>query len=201
MIDINDLRRMAQAATPGPWIGAWPSFGESLPKYLNEVAVDREGDEDDGYSICNAPIGLEEQCSDDMAFIGAANPAAVIELLDRLESAEKERDALRTKIAEMGRQEPVMWANSSDINSSRINKERGGRGDCHTCSETQTAYHDTPLYALPGAAPEPSESEARMRWLLRQIVHALPSRRDWLDPAIEREARIATTPEANHDPR
>lgn len=86
------------------------------------------------------------------------NPAAVSELLDRLEATEKERDAaelmslaLRAKIAEMEKQEPVMWANSSNINSSRINKERGGHGDQHTCSETQTAYHHAPLYALPGA--------------------------------------------------
>ena len=66
---------------------------------------------------------------------------------------------LRAKIAEMERQEPVMWVNSSDINSSRINKERGGRGDQHTCSETKTAYHDAPLYALPGAQPAPSIPE------------------------------------------
>ena len=121
-IDTNELRRLAQAATPGPWIGCGPSFGESLPKYLNEVVVDREGDEDDGYSICNAPIGLDEEHSADMAFIAAANPATVSELLDRLEVAEKdialkervidslgstlnavsnERDALRAKIEEM----------------------------------------------------------------------------------------------------
>ena len=98
MIDINELRRLAQAATPGPWIGCGPSFGESLPKYLNEVVVDREGDEDDGYSICNAPIGLDEELSADMAFIAAANPATVIELLDRLEAAEKGREQLRSMI-------------------------------------------------------------------------------------------------------
>ena len=118
MIDTKELRRLAQAATPGPWIAAGPSFGESLPKYLNEVVVDREGDEDDGYSICNTPIGLE--LSSDMAFIAAANPAAISELLDRLEVAEKdialkervidslgstlnaaanEREALRTELA------------------------------------------------------------------------------------------------------
>ena len=85
--------------------------------------------------------------------IGKAIDAAV-EMIDRLEAAEKERDALRAKIAEMERQEPVMWANSSDINSSRINRERGGCGDQHTCSETQTTYHDTQLYALPGAKGE-----------------------------------------------
>lgn len=90
MIDINELRRLAQAATPGPWSGCGPSFGESLPKYLNEVVVDREGDEDDGYSICNAPIGMDEEHSADMAFIAAANPAAVSELLDRLEAAESD---------------------------------------------------------------------------------------------------------------
>ena len=98
MIEINELRRLAQAATPGPWIAAGPSFGESLPKYLNEVAVDREGDEDDGYSICNTPIGLDEELSADMAFIAAANPATVIELLDRLEAAEKGREQLRSMI-------------------------------------------------------------------------------------------------------
>lgn len=70
----------------------------------------------------------------------------------------KERDALRAKITEMEQQAPVMWANSSNINSSRINKERGGSGDQHTCSETQTAYHHAPLYALPGAQAQPATS-------------------------------------------
>ena len=39
--------------------------------------------------------------------LGAIQPEEVSELLDRLEAAEKERDALRSKIAEMERQEPV----------------------------------------------------------------------------------------------
>lgn len=99
-INITELRRLAQAATPGPWVAAGPSFGESLPKYLNEVAVDREGDEDDGYSICNAPIGLNEECSDDMAFIAEANPLTIEALLDRLEAAEKSRDDLLACLGE-----------------------------------------------------------------------------------------------------
>lgn len=32
-------------------------------------------------------------------------------------------------------------------------------------------------------------TESRERWLLRQIIEALPFSRDWLDPAIEREAK------------
>ena len=56
MIDIKELRRLAQAATPGPWI---------------------------------------------------VNASAISELLDRLEAAEKERDALRARIEAMEKQEPA----------------------------------------------------------------------------------------------
>ena len=77
-------------------------------------------------------------------------------IVDNARLAE-EVERLRAKIERMEKQEPVMWANSSTINSSRINKERGGRGDQHTCSETQTAYHDTQLYALPGAQTQGEE--------------------------------------------
>lgn len=90
MIDTKELRRLAQAATPGPWAAVGLSFGESLPKYLHEVVIDREGDEDEGYSICGAPIRPNEKYSDNMAFIAAANPAVIIELLDRLEEAESD---------------------------------------------------------------------------------------------------------------
>ena len=132
MIDTKELRRLAQDATPGPWIAAGPSFGESLPKYLNEVVVDREGDEDDGYSICNTPIGLE--LSSDMAFIAAANPAAITELLDRLEAAERsdaesiamyrkardERDAL---LAAARHEADCVEAAMAEINSLRAKIE------------------------------------------------------------------------------
>ena len=177
MIDIDKLRRLAQAATPGPWIATGPSFGGSLPKYLNEVVVDREGDEGDGYSICNTPIGLDEECSDDMAFIAAANPAAISELLDRLEAAETElaelrssmkfrtsligrteaeRDALRAKIAEMEKQEPAKH-------------EFQGRDGVWYPFINQRHYENTvadgswpvrALYALPGAQAQPAPAQS-----------------------------------------
>ena len=85
MIDINELRRLAQAASPGP----------------------------DGVSLSWITFLQDFQQS--------ANPAAISELLDRLEAAEKERDwnaerledaieecaALRAKIEAMEQQEPV----------------------------------------------------------------------------------------------
>ena len=71
MIDINELRKLAQAALV-------------------------------------APDGLSAEWMDRLGqFQESVSPAAISELLDRLEAAEEERDALRAKLAEMEKQEPV----------------------------------------------------------------------------------------------
>jgi len=87
-IDLDVLEAAALAATPGPWIACGPSFGGPKPRYLNEVCVDREEDEDDGYSVCDAPKTMEKESSEDMAYIAASNPAVVLELIRRLRAAE-----------------------------------------------------------------------------------------------------------------
>ena len=126
MIDINELRRLAQAATPGPW-QFWHGW------------VAANIDNDGGVVVAERPTpsGGKYQAKVDanFKFIAAANPATVIELLDRLEAAEKEIESwkgvakqfgndadtlrthlsfakdelnrLRTKIVEMENQEPV----------------------------------------------------------------------------------------------
>lgn len=87
-IDTKAIRAAAEAATPGPWHAAGPSFGMPLPKYINCVIVENEdGDADD---ICIAPIGCDEISTEDLTYIATANPATVIALLDRLEAAETE---------------------------------------------------------------------------------------------------------------
>lgn len=91
------LRKVAEEATPGPWIGCGPSFGDALPKYLNEVTIDREGDEDDGYQICRPPVGLDDKCSADFAYIAAANPQAILQLLDHIEALERDAGRERKK--------------------------------------------------------------------------------------------------------
>ena len=97
-IDLNELERLANAATPGPWIACGPSFGASSPKYLNDVVVDNpEDDENDGNQVCRPPVGLEDAVSADMEFIGAANPAIMLELVRRLRAAE----ALQHRIVEL----------------------------------------------------------------------------------------------------
>lgn len=90
MIDIYELKALADAATPGPWLASGPSFGSDKPKYLEEVLVDRAGDEDDTYTVCKAPLCGES--SADMGFIAAASPSVVLELIADIERLSAECD-------------------------------------------------------------------------------------------------------------
>ena len=140
MIDINKLRRLAQAAMTGP----------------------------DGVSLNWVKL-LQD-------FQKEANPAAVSELLDRLEAAEKdialkeriidslgselyavanERDELRAKVAEMEQQEPVAWM----LNCPTLGGDTGwilswtqsGAGLCNRLSGEE---NEKKLYLAPGAKGE-----------------------------------------------
>lgn len=81
MIDINELRRLTQAATPGPWhatksveTNSWAVWSDTTR--LMELRPTKTVDM---YRVSNTA-----------AFIAAANPAAINELLDRLEAAESD---------------------------------------------------------------------------------------------------------------
>ncbi len=112
--------------------------------------------------------GVNEH-SDDRAeilaeFYAATQSDTIIELLDRLEAAEKsdaeslmmyrkardERDALRAKIEQMERQEPVGKFTQHPSNGLW---EQDGYGDNPEAS---------PLYALPGAQDVPKEAIAKI---------------------------------------
>jgi len=107
MIDINELRRLAQAVIGwGCCNQAWLDQSEDTPAavvgHINEdgetypvVTVDC-----DQYSAAGQSLPLGK-------FYAAANPAVINELLHRLEAAEKERDALQARIEALERQEPV----------------------------------------------------------------------------------------------
>jgi hypothetical protein len=92
---LAELRRLAEAATDGPWIAAGPAFGGSTPKYLNDVVVDNPDSELDCLSIFPLP---NEEATEDMEYIAAFNPVTAIALLDRITELEKE-------IAELNAQE------------------------------------------------------------------------------------------------
>lgn len=125
MIDINELRRLTQAATPGPWIVNASAISELIDRL--------EAAESDG---------LEQARLNGM---GGEREAA---LLSKLEAAEKEREALRAKIAEMERQEPVAWMGRGP---------RDGRIEFSVDKPAPSVMRDfnmIPLYALPGVKGE-----------------------------------------------
>lgn len=97
-IDTANLRALAEAATPGPWIGAGPSFGAPLPAYLNEVVTDHQNEDEDDVTIVMAEHGAEDENTANISFVAAANPAAILALLDRLAAAEA-RNATLTPLA------------------------------------------------------------------------------------------------------
>lgn len=88
MIDTDKLRKLAQAATPH--VGHACKYQEH--HWLREGHVDFE----------NADLFIaSERPTEDAAFYAAANPAAVLELLDRIETAEKERIIDEERIADL----------------------------------------------------------------------------------------------------
>lgn len=179
MIDINELRRLAQAATPGPWWVNQDSLNHGFECGVLEINAK------DWHALAGAwgVTGAKpsEEGAANAAFIAAANPAAINELLDRLEAAEKEaahikevefprkvlavavgwktkcvrleqeRDALRARIDEMEKQEPYAFAVVFP-ESSRVELVH----DLDDLYEDMTneAYEVRKLYLTPGAKGE-----------------------------------------------
>lgn len=170
MIDINELRRLAQDATPGPWYAGNGNY-EGRNIYSVVSVTDSEG-------FTYQPVIATAEDNDtplwpeNTSFITAVNPAVINELLDRLEAAEdevleqarlngigaerelalmarvelaeKERDALRAKIEAMEKQEPVAFVDYK-------------LGNCFRWAEYlgwQKIKDGTRLYTLPGAKGE-----------------------------------------------
>lgn len=87
--DHRKLREAAQAALEfsHEWAACGPSHGSPTPKYLDEVVALDENDEEE-FKVCTAPDWSEEfypERSANMAFIAAANPAAILALLAQVE--------------------------------------------------------------------------------------------------------------------
>lgn len=174
MIDINELRMLMQSATPGPWeVYGLDQNGQAIIKGEHiEIAT--------CWHHCVGSI--EKEMHANAAFIAAANPAAISELLDRLETAEKDAahqkalaesalrvaegweekcNTLRAKIEAMEKQKPVGWQVRS-----RPTWNDGTWHEWRKCSECSAQdikntplrhdqhYEVRALYGLPGAKGE-----------------------------------------------
>ena len=86
MIDINELRRLAQAATPGPWWVNQDGLNHGFDRGVLEINANDWHALAGAWGVTGAKPSEEGVAN--AAFIAAANPAAINELLDRLEAWE-----------------------------------------------------------------------------------------------------------------
>ena len=171
MIDINKLRRLVQAVSGwGNCNQAWLDQSEDIPA----VVVGHIGEDGETYPVVTIDCDQYSAAGQSLPlgkFYAAANPAVINEILNRLEAAEKERDALRAELTDlrnsmafrtsligrieaerdalrarieaMEKQEPVAWC-ATDETGTVI----------EALGMNQSRRFDTALYLAPGAKGE-----------------------------------------------
>ena len=182
MIDINKLRKLAKAATPGR--GWYVELGDYIYGEKDVTDGEEEWQPVIAHTEDGEPVNFEGSVA---AFIAAANPAAVLELLDRLEAAEndaleqarlngigaekelalmakleaaeKEIRLLRAKVETMEKQEPVAWVRKLGLDLPSVVCVTDLK---YRPSDTPESSY-IPLYLAPGAQPAPSIPEG---WML-----------------------------------
>jgi hypothetical protein len=65
---------MSSKHTPGPWIGAGPSFGDPLPRYTTEIVTEWEEEDGESLSICTLPFHHHDDENEANALLIAAAP-------------------------------------------------------------------------------------------------------------------------------
>ena len=65
---------MTTKHTPGPWIGAGPSFGDPLPRYTTEIITESEDENGEVRSICELPVAHHDDENEANARLIAAAP-------------------------------------------------------------------------------------------------------------------------------
>jgi hypothetical protein len=68
--------------TPGPWIGAGPSFGDPLPRYTTEILTEWEDEHEGSETICTLPFAHHDEQNEANALLISAAP----DLLEALEA-------------------------------------------------------------------------------------------------------------------
>ena len=92
--DVAELRRLAEAATPGPWEAFGAVDGRRGERWLG-VTTDMRAIE----SARAGDVFAAQNCTrQDALFIAAANPAVVLGLLDRLAHMTEARDNARAEV-------------------------------------------------------------------------------------------------------
>ena len=104
--------------TPGPWIGAGPSYVDPLPKYINEIVADRE-DDDECKTICYMPVIDEDDETEANARLIAAAP----ELYDALRELLTDMVIAQGNMRKAAKRDPA-WEGCVEIIQPRIDAAR-----------------------------------------------------------------------------
>ena len=140
--DVAELRRLAEAATPGPWEAFGAVDGRRGERWLG-VTTDMRATE----SARAGDVFAAQNCTrQDALFIAAANPAAVLGLLDHLAHMREARDNAR---AEVERLTAVVEAVREYAAARQANIDHG------PLLSARKAAHDALLAALARLAEEP----------------------------------------------
>jgi len=109
MIDLKELRRLAEAATQGEWKhNSYLSGTESILIRTGPNIIPKETPYEDNHGYIAAHVSchdirgfsesedeIQAEKYNNAAYIAAANPAVMIELLGRMDAAEKVADAAK----------------------------------------------------------------------------------------------------------
>ena len=143
--DVTELRRLAEAATPGPWEAFGAVDGRRGERWLG-VTTDMRATE----SARAGDVFAAQDCTrQDALFIAAANPAAVLGLLDHLAHMREARDNAR---AEVKRVTALVEAVREYAAARQANIDHG------PLLSARKAAHDALLAALARLDEEPQPS-------------------------------------------
>lgn len=83
-----ELRRLAEAATPGPWESVKRSEYDGSDYFLIQTQEERNG-----WEIAEIRMDVPHE---NAAFIAAANPSTILSIIDELEACRNDAERYRT---------------------------------------------------------------------------------------------------------
>lgn len=174
------LKELAQLATPSPW--KW--FTSNSHNRLSSVPSGKDGDVISAFRATDG-VACVSISQDDMAFIEAAHPGAVIELIEQLEAADKD-----------GREYAIL----AGTNAARAEKAELECDYLKLNQELNLKIKQEMHERFIRAEAEIARLDKESQRLSDQLGACDRQRLDWLKRALTAEAEIARRDAAARDP-
>lgn len=176
----QQLKILAQQATPWPW--KW--FTSNSHNRLSSVASGKDGDVISAFKAADG-VACVSISQDNMAFIEAAHPGAVIELIERLEAADKD-----------GREYAIL----AGTNAARAEKAERERDELRKTLQATQGGATEAIKNVMRLQEEISRLNKESQRLSDQLGACDRQRLDWLKRALTAEAEIARRDAAAGEP-